>query len=201
MPLATMLQAYLLQNWYALSGPMAEETMYDSEAMQRFAGIELGDDRNPYETTILNFLHPLEGHKLAQALFRDRQPVPGATEADGMRKSLSRNRETASAAGLESRCLATRTRLQKRSGGYLGAAEAIDQTFHNNVYSAESDEGRYVVEQGILYVCLAGFRLRNNRVNHLFTKIANISTRVSHNFAAIRSKFRHKSERRNHAAR
>ena len=45
MPLETMLQVYFLQNWYALSDPMAEETLYDSEAMSRFAGIELGDDR------------------------------------------------------------------------------------------------------------------------------------------------------------
>ena len=45
MPLETMLCIYFLQNWYALSDPMAEETLYDSEAMRRFAGIELGDDR------------------------------------------------------------------------------------------------------------------------------------------------------------
>jgi len=31
---------------------MAEETLYDSEAMRRFAGIELGCDRIPGETTI-----------------------------------------------------------------------------------------------------------------------------------------------------
>ena len=43
----TMLRVYFLQNWYALSDPMAEETLYDSEAMRRFAGIELGDDRIP----------------------------------------------------------------------------------------------------------------------------------------------------------
>ena len=36
---------------------MAEETLYDSEAMRRFAGIELGDDRIPDETTILSFSH------------------------------------------------------------------------------------------------------------------------------------------------
>jgi len=30
---------------------MAEETLYDSEAMRRFAGIEPGDDRIPEETT------------------------------------------------------------------------------------------------------------------------------------------------------
>ena len=59
-PLETMLRVYFLQNWYALSDPMAEENLYDSEAMRRFAGIELGDDRIPDETTILNFRHPLE---------------------------------------------------------------------------------------------------------------------------------------------
>jgi IS5 family transposase len=30
--------------------------------MRRFAGIELGDDRIPDETTILNFRHLLENH-------------------------------------------------------------------------------------------------------------------------------------------
>ena len=50
---------------------MAEETLYDSEAMRRFAGIELGDDRIPDETTILNFRHLLERHGLTQAIFAD----------------------------------------------------------------------------------------------------------------------------------
>lgn len=69
MPLETMLRVYFLQNWYALSDPMAEETLYDSEAMRRFAGIELGDDRIPDETTILNFRHLLERHGLTEAIF------------------------------------------------------------------------------------------------------------------------------------
>jgi len=67
--LETMLRIYFLQNWHALSDPMAEETLYDSEAMRRFAGIELGDDRIPDETTILNFRHLLERHGLTEALF------------------------------------------------------------------------------------------------------------------------------------
>ena len=66
-----MLRVYFLQNWYALSDPMAEETLYDSEAMRRFAGIELGDDRIPDETTILNFRHLLERHGLTEAIFAD----------------------------------------------------------------------------------------------------------------------------------
>ena len=71
MPLETMLRVYFLQNWYALSDPMAEETLYDSETMRRFAGIELGDDRIPDETTILNFRHLLERHGLTDAIFAD----------------------------------------------------------------------------------------------------------------------------------
>lgn len=71
MPLETMLRVCFLQNWYALSDPMAEETLYDSAAMRRFAGIELGDDRIPDETTILNFRHLLERHGLTQAIFAD----------------------------------------------------------------------------------------------------------------------------------
>jgi IS5 family transposase len=71
MPLETMLRVYFLQSWYALSDPMAEESLYDSEAMRRFAGIELGDDRIPDETTILNFRHLLERHGLTEAIFAE----------------------------------------------------------------------------------------------------------------------------------
>ena len=71
MQIETMLRVYFLQNWYALSDPMAEETLYDSEAMRRFAGIELGDDRIPDETTILNFRHLLERHGLTEAIFTE----------------------------------------------------------------------------------------------------------------------------------
>jgi IS5 family transposase len=71
MPLETMLRVHFLQNWYALSDPMAEESLYDSEAMRRFAGIELRDDRIPDETTILNFRHLLERHGLTEAIFAE----------------------------------------------------------------------------------------------------------------------------------
>ena len=71
MPIETMLRVYFLQNWYALSDPMAEEMLYDSEAMRRFAVIELGDDRIPDETTILNFRHLLERHGLTEAIFAE----------------------------------------------------------------------------------------------------------------------------------
>lgn len=50
---------------------MAEETLYDSEAMRRLAGIERGCDRIPDETTILNFRHLLERHGPTQAIFAE----------------------------------------------------------------------------------------------------------------------------------
>lgn len=70
-PLGVMLRIYCLQQWYALSDPMAEESLYDSDAMRRFAGLELGDDPIPDETTILNFRHLLERHALPEAIFAE----------------------------------------------------------------------------------------------------------------------------------
>lgn len=66
-----MLRVYFLQNGHALSGPMAEEMLHDSEAMRRFAGIELGDGRIPDETTILDFRLPLERYGLTEAIFAE----------------------------------------------------------------------------------------------------------------------------------
>ena len=69
--LETMLRTYFLQNWYARSDPMAEEMLNDSDTIRQSAGIELGDDRIPDETTILNFRHLLEKHRLTEALFAE----------------------------------------------------------------------------------------------------------------------------------
>jgi len=69
MPLAVMLRIYFLQQWYGLSDPGAEEALYDMHSMRDFAGLDLGHDAIPDETTILNFRHLLEKHRLAEALF------------------------------------------------------------------------------------------------------------------------------------
>ena len=68
-PLAVMLRIYCLQQWYTLSDPGAEEALYDIQSMRAFAGLELGRDAIPDETTILNFRHLLERHGLTQAIF------------------------------------------------------------------------------------------------------------------------------------
>jgi len=68
-PLERMLRIHFLQHWFNLSDPAAEEALYDSPAMRAFAGIDLGRERAPDETTILNFRHLIEAHGLAQRLF------------------------------------------------------------------------------------------------------------------------------------
>ena len=40
--LEKMLRIYFLQQWFNLSDPQAEDAIYDSEAMRRFARVELG---------------------------------------------------------------------------------------------------------------------------------------------------------------
>ena len=75
-----MLRIYFLQQWYQLSDPGAEEALYDIQSMRAFAGLELGRDAIPDETTILNFRHLLERHELTKALF---EAVGGASRRQG----------------------------------------------------------------------------------------------------------------------
>ena len=63
-----MLRIYFLQHWFNLSDPAAEEALYDSPALRRFAGVDLGRAAAPDETTILNFRHLLERHDLCGAM-------------------------------------------------------------------------------------------------------------------------------------
>src|SRR6202034_1426512 len=46
-----MLRIYFLQQWFNLSDPQAEDSIYDSQSMRRFAGVELGDEVVPDEST------------------------------------------------------------------------------------------------------------------------------------------------------
>jgi IS5 family transposase len=56
MPLSVILRIYLLQQWYSLSDPTAEEALYDMHSMRNFVGIDLAHDAIADETTILNCL-------------------------------------------------------------------------------------------------------------------------------------------------
>jgi transposase, IS5 family len=68
MGLRMMLRIYFLQHWFNLSDPAAEEALYDSPALRRFAGVDLGRAPAPDETTILNFRHLLEAHDLCGSM-------------------------------------------------------------------------------------------------------------------------------------
>ena len=67
--LEQMLRIYFLQQWFNLSDPQAEDAIYDSESMRRFARVELGDEVVPDESTILRFRHLLEQHGLTHGIF------------------------------------------------------------------------------------------------------------------------------------
>ena len=79
--LEKMLRIYFLQQWFNLSDPQAEDAIYDSESMRRFARVELGEDAVPDETTILRFRHLLERHDLTKAIFA---AIGGLLEARGL---------------------------------------------------------------------------------------------------------------------
>jgi len=80
--LERMLRIYFLQHWFNLSDPAVEEALYDSLAMRRFVGIDLGREPSPDETTVCRFRHLLEAHDLGRRLF---EAVHRHLEAKGMR--------------------------------------------------------------------------------------------------------------------
>jgi len=76
-----MLGIYFMQQWFKLSDPAMEDALYDTEPLRRFAGIELGQDAVPDESTILKFRHLLEKHDLAAKLF---EATCGYLEENGL---------------------------------------------------------------------------------------------------------------------
>ena len=65
-----MLRIYFMQHWFSLSGPGAEEALYDMESLRQFAGIDIGREPVPDETTICKFRHLMEKHNLGDELFQ-----------------------------------------------------------------------------------------------------------------------------------
>lgn len=61
----TMLRIHFLQQWFNLSDPAMEEALYDTPMFREFAGLDMGEDHLPDESTILRFRHLLEKHELA----------------------------------------------------------------------------------------------------------------------------------------
>ena len=63
-----MLRIYFLQQWFNLADPAVEEALYDSAALRQFAGIDLGCEPAPDETTVCKFRHLLEEHDLGKRM-------------------------------------------------------------------------------------------------------------------------------------
>lgn len=63
-----MLRLYFLQHWFNLSDPGLEDALYESAVLRLFAGIDLGREPVPDETTILHFRHLLEKHALGRKM-------------------------------------------------------------------------------------------------------------------------------------
>jgi IS5 family transposase len=64
-----MLRMYCIANWFNLSDIACEDALYDVLVFREFCQIDLGRERVPDATTLLNFRHLLEAHHLGAALF------------------------------------------------------------------------------------------------------------------------------------
>ena len=64
-----MLRMYLLANWFNLADEACEDALYDTPVFRDFCRIDLGRERVPDATTLLNFRHLLEKHEIGLALF------------------------------------------------------------------------------------------------------------------------------------
>jgi IS5 family transposase len=67
--LERMLRMYCLQQWYSLADEALEDAIYDSQALRNFVGIDLGRESVPDATTLLQFRHLLEKHRLTETIF------------------------------------------------------------------------------------------------------------------------------------
>lgn len=80
--LGIMLRVYFVQQWFNLSDPGVEEALYESPALRRFAGVDLGVAPAPDETTVCRFRHLLEKHDLGGLML---EAVNLHLEAKGIR--------------------------------------------------------------------------------------------------------------------
>ena len=63
-----MLCITFLQQWFNLSDPQAEDSLYDSAAIRDLVGIDLGNEAAPDETTICKFRHLIETNGLSKMM-------------------------------------------------------------------------------------------------------------------------------------
>jgi IS5 family transposase len=85
--LGIMLRTYFVQQWFNLSDPGVEEALYESAALRRFVGVDLGAAPAPDETTFCRFRHLLEKHDLGGLML---EAVKVHLEAKGTRAKRAR---------------------------------------------------------------------------------------------------------------
>lgn len=69
MGLERLLRMYIAQNCFGLSDEGIEDALYDSQAIRRFVGVDLGRDTAPDATSVLRFRRLLEARQLTDTIF------------------------------------------------------------------------------------------------------------------------------------
>jgi IS5 family transposase len=82
--LERMLRMYFIANWFNLADEACEDALYDVPAFRDFCRIDLGRERVPDATTLLQFRHLLEEHQIGAALFAT---IGELLQANGMKLS------------------------------------------------------------------------------------------------------------------
>jgi len=77
-----MLSMYFVQHGFNLGDQACEDALLDSPSLRRFVGIDLGRERVPDATTLLEFRRLLEKHSLGEALFAE---VGAVLQTHGMK--------------------------------------------------------------------------------------------------------------------
>lgn len=67
--LLVMLRIHFMQQWFGYSDAGMEEALHEVPLLRRFAGLDVGLDTIPDESTLLHFRHLLEKHELTARLF------------------------------------------------------------------------------------------------------------------------------------
>jgi IS5 family transposase len=75
---------YCIANWFNLSDVACEDALYDVPAFREFCEFDLGNERIPDATTLMNFRHLLEQNDLGAAMFAK---VGALLLANGMKLS------------------------------------------------------------------------------------------------------------------
>ena len=82
--LERILRMYFIAHWFNLADEACEDALYDLPAFRDFCRIDLGRERVPDATSLLNFRHLLEANDLGAALFAK---VGELLQANGLKLS------------------------------------------------------------------------------------------------------------------